>query len=75
MHIDAKSYADSRVNYTGDAMLKYRVFVVLFIVSVVALFGGLFAGIIPLVILGAVMLLLLFVIRRTFIPVQRDDEP
>ena len=56
-------------------MLKYRVFVVLFIVSVVALFGGLFAGILPLVILGAVILLLLFVMRRTFIPVQGDDEP
>lgn len=72
--MDAKSDADSRVNYTGYAMLKYRVFVVLFIVSVVALFGGLFANILPLVILGAVMLLLLFVTRRTFIPVQRDDE-
>ena len=62
------------VNYTGGMMPKYRIFIFLFIVSIVAFFVGLFAGILPLVIVGAVILLALFVIRRSLIPVPEDDS-
>ena len=54
-------------------MLKYSVFAILFIVSVITFFVGLFAGIFPLVIVGAVILLALFVMRRSLIPVPEDD--
>ena len=56
-------------------MLKYRLFVLLFVTSVVMFFVGLFAGVVPLVLAGAIMLTTLFVTRRLFIPVQEEEDP
>ena len=52
------------------AMLKYGVFVFLFVTAVTVFFVGLFANILPLVLVGAILLVALFVTRRAFIPIQ-----
>ena len=54
------------------AMLKYGVFVSLFLAAVILFFVGLFAGIFPMVLIGAVMLVALFLTRRAFMPVQEQ---
>ena len=54
-------------------MLKYGLFVFLFLAAVILFFVGLFAGIVPLVLVGAVMLTALFLTRRSFIPVQEEE--
>ena len=51
-------------------MLKYGVFVVLFLTAVTLFFVGLFANILPLVLVGAILLAALFVTRHAFIPIQ-----
>lgn len=51
-------------------MLKYGIFVSLFVTAVVLFFVGLFAAIIPMVLIGAVMLVSLFLTRRAFMPIQ-----
>ena len=52
------------------AMLKYGVFVFVFVATVIVFFVGLFLSILPLVLGGAVMLVALFFTRRIFIPTQ-----
>ena len=54
------------------AMLKYRVFVFLFVAAVILFFVGMFAGIFPMVLIGAVSLIALFLTRRAFMPVQEQ---
>ncbi len=49
-------------------MRQYLVFVVFFVVSMLAFFIGAFAGIMPLVFAGITGTLLLFVVRKSFIP-------
>ena len=51
-------------------MLKYGVFVFLFVTAVTLFFVGLFASILPLVLVGAILLAALFVTRHAFIPIQ-----
>ena len=51
-------------------MLKYGVFVFVFVATVIIFFVGLFVNILPLVLAGAVMLVALFFTRRIFIPTQ-----
>ena len=51
-------------------MLKYGVFVFLFVAAVSLFFVGLFANILPLVFVGAILLAALFVTRRAFLPIQ-----
>ena len=51
-------------------MLKYGVFVFLFVTAVALFFIGLFANIVPLVLVGAILLAALFVTRHAFIPIQ-----
>ena len=53
-------------------MKRYLVFVVFFVVSLLAFFIGAFAGIMPLVIVGIAGTIVLFVVRKSFIP--RDYE-
>ena len=53
-------------------MKKYLVFVVFFVVSMLAFFIGAFAGIMPLMIAGIAGTLVLFVVRKSFMP--RWDE-
>ncbi len=53
-------------------MLKYGVFVFLFVATVIIFFVGLFMNILPLVLAGAVMLLALFFSRRIFIPTRES---
>ena len=55
-------------------MLKYRLFVLLFVTSVVLFLVGLFAAIVLLVLAGTIMLTALFVTRRSFIPVQEEED-
>ena len=57
-----------------DAMLKFRLFVLLFVTSIVLFLVGLFAAIVPLVLAGAIMLTALFVTRRSFIPVRGEED-
>ena len=54
-------------------MLKYRLFVLLFVTSVVLFLVGLFAAVVPLVLAGAIMLAALFVTRHSFIRVQGEE--
>ena len=51
-------------------MLKYGVFVLLFVTAVTLFFVGLFASIPALVVVGAILLAALFVTRHAFIPIQ-----
>jgi TRAP-type C4-dicarboxylate transport system permease large subunit len=53
-------------------MLRYGVFVFLFVATVIIFFVGLFMSILPLVLVGAVMLVALFFTRRIFIPTQES---
>jgi uncharacterized membrane protein YiaA len=55
-------------------MLKYRLFVLLFVTSVVLFLVGLFAAVVPLALAGAIMLTALFVTRRSFIRVQEEED-
>ena len=52
---------------------KYAIFAILSLASIVLFFVGLFAGLVPLVIVGAAALVVLFVVRRSFIPVEEQD--
>jgi 4-hydroxybenzoate polyprenyltransferase len=52
-------------------MLKYGVFVFLFLTAVTLFFVGLFANILPLVLVGAILLAALFVTRHAFMPIQQ----
>ena len=49
-------------------MRKYFVFVGFFVVSMLAFFIGAFTGIMPLVFAGLAGTLVLFVVRKSFIP-------
>lgn len=49
-------------------MRKYLVFVVLFLVSLLAFFVGAFTGILPLMYAGIAGTFVLFVVSRSFIP-------
>jgi len=49
-------------------MKKYLIFVGLFVVSTLAFFIGTFTGILPLALVGIAGTLVLFVVRRSFIP-------
>ena len=51
-------------------MLKYGVFVFLFVAAVTLFFVGLFANILPLVLVGATLLAALFLTRHAFMPIQ-----
>ena len=52
---------------------KYAIFAILSLASIVLFFVGLFAGLVPLVIVGAATLVVMFVVRRSFIPVEEQD--
>ena len=53
-------------------MLKYGVFVSVFVAAVIVFFVGLFVNILPMVLGGAVILVALFFTRRIFIPTQES---
>ena len=54
-------------------MLKYWVFVSLSVAAVVLFFVGLFGNFVPLLLAGAVLLLVLFLTRRVFMPIPEPD--
>ena len=54
-------------------MVKYGVFVFLFVVAVVLFFVGLFGNSVPLLLAGALMLFALFLTRRMFMPIQEPE--
>jgi len=54
-------------------MLKYWVFVFLSVAAVVLFFVGLIGNHVPLLLAGAVLLLVLFLTRRVFMPIPEPD--
>jgi hypothetical protein len=54
--------------------MKYGLFVLLFVTSIALFFVGLFTAIVPMVLTGAIMLTALFLTRRSFIPVQDEED-
>ena len=54
-------------------MLKYWVFVFLSVIAVVLFFVGLFGNLVPLLLAGAVLLFVLFLTRRLFMPISESD--
>ena len=54
--------------------MKYGLFVLLFVTSIVLFFVGLFTAIVPMVLTGAIMLTALFLTRRSFIPIQEEED-
>ena len=54
-------------------MLKYWVFVSLSVAAVVLFFVGLIGNLVPLLLAGAVLLLVLFLTRRVFMPIPEPD--
>ena len=55
-------------------MVKYGVFVFLFLTAVTLFFVGLFANILHLVLVGAILLAILFVTRNAFMPIQESKQ-
>jgi hypothetical protein len=54
-------------------MLKYWVFVFLSLTALVLFFVGLFGNFVPLLLAGAVLLFVLFLTRRLFMPIPDPD--
>ena len=50
-------------------MLKYWLFIVLFVAALILFFVGLFANIVPLILVGAILLFALFLTRQRFMRV------
>ncbi len=50
-------------------MLKYWLFIVLFVAALILFFVGLFANIVPFILVGAILLFALFLTRQRFMRV------
>lgn len=72
--IISEPYAGRKKSETMRPTYKYAIFAILALASMVLFFVGLFAGLVPLVIIGAATLFVLFVVRRSFIPVTEVED-